>query len=138
MKARRFAALVAAAFTLPAAAAPDDKVLGLWKIEQARSAPLLHKLNARIDFGADGRFSANGGCNAIAARYTLEGNALRLGPLATGRKACPEALMEQEDRVLTALERAASARVPDHGLLELLDADGTVLLRASRVPPTPQ
>lgn len=114
------------------AAAPDPKVLGLWKIEQARAAPLLHKLNARIEFGAEGRFSANGGCNSITSSYTLEANALKLGPLAIGRKACPEALMEQEDRVITALERATSARVPGHGLLELLDADGTVLLRASR------
>lgn len=121
--------------SLAATAAPDPKVLGQWKIEQARAAPLLHKLNARIDFGAEGRLSANGGCNSISSSYTLEANALKLGPLAVGRKACPEALMEQEDRVITALERATSARVPGHGLLELLDADGTVLLRASRLEP---
>lgn len=139
---RRLAAMLAAlaaAMLAPArAAAPDPAVLGLWKIEQARAAPLLHKLNARIDFGSDGRFNANGGCNPIASSYALDGNALRLGPLATGRKVCPEALMEQEDRVLTALERAVGARVPPHGLLELIDANGTVLLRASRMPAAPQ
>lgn len=120
------------------AAPPDPAVLGLWKIEQARGAPLLHKLNARLDFGAGGRLAANGGCNSIASTYTLEANRLTLGALATTRKACNEALMEQEDRVLTALERATTARVPPHGLLELLDADGAVLLRASRLPPAAQ
>ena len=116
-----------------AAAAPDPKVLGLWKIEQARAAPLLYKLNARLDFGPDGKLVGNGGCNSIMSSYTLEANTLKLGVPASTRKVCPDALMEQEDRVLSALERAVAARVPDHGLLELLDADGTVLLRGSRV-----
>jgi heat shock protein HslJ len=114
---------------------PDPAVLGLWKIEQARAAPLLHKLHARLDFAPDGRLAGNGGCNGITSAYTLQGNRLTLGPLATTRKTCNEVLMEQEDRVLTALERAVTARVPPHGLLELLDADGTVLLRGSRLPP---
>ncbi len=120
------------------AAAPDPKVLGLWKIEQARAAPLLHKLNARLAFGSDGKLSGNGGCNNVSSVYTLEANQLELGPLVTSRKACGDALMEQEDRVLTALERARVARVPAHGLLELLDADGTVLLRGSRLEAQPQ
>jgi heat shock protein HslJ len=117
------------------AAPPDPAVLGGWKIEQARAAPLLHKLNARLDFGAEGRLVGNGGCNAITSSYTLAGNRLTLGPVATTRKTCNEVLMEQEDRVLSALERAVTARVPPHGLLELLDADGTVMLRGSRLPP---
>ncbi len=116
------------------AASPDPKVLGVWKIEQARAAPLLHKLNARLSFGTDGQLSGNGGCNNVSAPYTLEANTLRLGRLVATRKACDDVLMEQEDRVLTALERAVAARVPGHGLLELLDADGTVLLRGSRLP----
>ena len=113
---------------------PDPAVLGLWKIEQARAAPLLHKLNARLDFAPDGRLVGNGGCNSLTSAYTLQGNRLTLGPLATTRKTCAEALMEQEDRVLTALERAVTARVPPHGLLELLDADGTCLLYTSPSP----
>jgi heat shock protein HslJ len=134
-------AVSAASAAAPAPAAarpavpPDPAVLGVWKIEQARAAPLLHKLNARLDFAPDGRLVGNGGCNGITGAYTLQGNRLALGPLATTRKACNEVLMEQEDRVLSALERAVTARVPPHGLLELLDADGTVLLRGSRLPP---
>lgn len=119
-------------------AAPDPQVLGLWKIEQARAAPIVHKLNARLNFGADGRLSGSGGCNSIASNYTLAGNKLELGPVIATRKHCGEVLMEQEDRVLTALERAVGARVPPHGLLELSDENGTVLLRATRVEATGQ
>src|SRR5687767_11011553 len=107
------AAAPAATAAAPAAP-PDPAVLGLWKIEQARAAPLLHKLNARLDFAPDGRLAGNGGCNSITSAYTLQGSRLTLGPLATTRKTCSEVLMEQEDRVLTALERAVTARVPPH------------------------
>lgn len=113
--------------------APDPAVLGLWLIEQARSAPLIDKRSARLDFGPDGTLSGNGSCNKLSARYTLEGNKLSIGPIVTTRMACPEALLEQEDRVLTALERAARAAVPPHGFLTLWDANGSVLLRASRL-----
>jgi hypothetical protein len=49
--------------------------------------------------------------------------------------ACAQLQLEQEDRILTALELAVSARVRDDGLLELRDADGRGLLRATRFEP---
>lgn len=124
----------------PAPAAPpppDPKVLGPWLVEQARSAPLVVRGPARFIFGADGKFSGNATCNRVAASYTLAGNALKMSALAVTRMGCPNSLLEQEDRVLSALERAAVARVPAHGYLELLDADGAVLLRASRLEAAP-
>ena len=48
--------------------------------------------------------------------------------------ACPELQREQEDRILSALELAATARVRDDGLLEIRDAEGRGLLRATRAP----
>jgi heat shock protein HslJ len=116
----------------PVPQAPARQVLGAWRIEQARSAPLIDKRSARLDFGPDGRLSGNASCNGMTASYTLAGDQLKIGRIATTRKACSEALMEQEDRVLTALERAARATVPPHGFLTIQDADGAVLMRASR------
>lgn len=142
---RRMALLLAAALlaactaTTPPApeapppAAPDPKVLGPWLVEQARGAPLKVRGPARIIFGAGGQFTGNATCNRVAASYTLVGEVLTMGPLAVTRMGCPDSLMEQEDRVLTALERAAVARVPSHGFLELVDRDGQVLMRASRL-----
>jgi heat shock protein HslJ len=51
--------------------------------------------------------------------------------------ACPELQREQEDRVLTALEWAATARVRADGILELRDADGRGVLRATRPEAAP-
>lgn len=119
------------------AAAPDPAVLGAWRIEQARSEPLLDRSAARVDFGPDGQLAGNGSCNTLRGRYTLTGNTLKIGPIVTTRMACATQAMEQEDRVLTALERAATARVPPHGFLTLADADGAVLLRASRIDAKP-
>jgi heat shock protein HslJ len=115
-------------------AAPDPAVLGAWVIEQARSAPLTDKSKARLVFGPDGAMSGHASCNTMRGRYTLEGNALKIGAIATTRMICSEAQLEQEDRVLTALERARRAAVPPHGFLTLWDADGAVLMRASRAP----
>jgi heat shock protein HslJ len=128
---------VQAAGPEPVASVSDSTVLGAWIIEQARSAPLTDKRAARLFFGADGALSGNGSCNDLSARYTLLGEALKIGAMATTRKACSEPLLEQEDRVLTALERAARAAVPPHGFLTLWDADGAVLMRASRADPRP-
>ena len=120
-------------WSTPSSAA--DPVLGLWRIEQARSEPILDKRRARIDFGADGRLTGHTSCNTMNASYTLERSVLKVGPVATTRMACAQLQMEQEDRILSALELAVSARVRDDGLLELRDADGRGLLRATRFEP---
>ena len=118
-----------------AAPAPAvDGVAGPWRIEQARSEPLLDRRQARLDFGADGRLAGHTSCNTLRASYTLVGDALKIGPIATTRMACGQRELEQEDRVLTALELARTARVRPDGLLELRDEDGRGVLRATRLP----
>lgn len=114
--------------------APDPQVLGEWVIEQARSAPVTDKSKTRLVFGPEGALTGHGGCNTLRGRYALEGHRLSITQVATTRMACSPALMEQEDRILSALERAARATVPPHGFLTLQDADGAVLMRASRKP----
>ena len=116
-----------------ATAPPERPVTGAWRIEQARSEPLLDRSKARLDFGTDGRLSGHTSCNTLRATYTLAGDALQVGPVATTRLACREREREQEDRVLTALELARTARVRPDGLLELRDEDGRGVLRATRL-----
>ena len=107
---------------------------GAWRIEQARSEPLLDRRRARLEFGPDGRLSGHTSCNTLHATFMLEGDRLMIGPIATTRMGCNEAGREQEDRVLTALELARTARVRPDGLLELRDEDGRGVLRATRLP----
>lgn len=107
-------------------------MLGLWRIDQAQREPILDRRAARIDFRADGRLTGHGSCNMFGTSYTLQGEVLKLGPIVATRMACEPPLMEQEDRILTALEKAATARVRPDGLLEIRDADGRGVLRGTR------
>lgn len=129
---------LAACTAMPPAAPPVSReVRGAWVIEQARTEPLLDKRRARLVFGADGRLSGHTSCNAMNGPYTLTGDRLQVGAIATTRMACGELAREQEDRILTALELAATARVRPDGLLELRDAEGRGVLRATRAPEQP-
>ncbi len=125
------ALLAGCAAALPA---PAGDIHGTWVIEQARAEPILDKRRARLVLGRDGRLSGHNSCNAMNGTFTLEGDRIRIGPIATTRMACPELQREQEDRILTALELAVTARVRPDGLLEIRDADGRGLLRATRAP----
>lgn len=129
--------LVAATASAQAAPASTPgapaSVHGAWKIVQARTEPLLDPRNARLDLGTDGRLGGHTSCNSMSATFTLDGPQIRIGPVATTRMACSTLQLEQEDRILTALESAVTAIVRDDGLLEIRDSDGRGLLRALRV-----
>ena len=132
---------LAACAARPAAEPPSPpvsrEVRGTWVIEQARTEPILDKRRARLVLGTDGRLSGHTSCNLMNGPYTLSGDKIQVGAIATTRMACGQLLLEQEDRILTALEIAATARVRPDGLLELRDADGRGVLRATRASESP-
>lgn len=115
-----------------AAASPQASVLGAWKIVQARTEPILDQRYARLELGTDGRLGGHTSCNSMSAPYTLDGSRIRIGAIVTSRMACSQAKLEQEDRILTALESAVTAIVRGDGLLEIRDSEGRGLLRAIR------
>ena len=119
----------------PALAPPAADAAALyteWRIVQARTEPMLDTRRARLRFGADGRLVGHTSCNSLSAAFERNGDTLRIGAVVTTRMACARLQMEQEDRVLTALEETATARVRPDGLLELRDAEGRGVLRAVR------
>ena len=130
-------ACAAACAAPPTAQTGADSVAGLWRVDQARSEPILDRRRARIDFGANGQLTGHTSCNTLTASYMLEGSSLKVGPIVTTRMECGQLQMEQEDRILTALELAASARVRSDGLLEIRDAEGRGLLRGTRFDAAP-
>ena len=77
--------------------------------------------------------AGHGGCNSFNGAAVLSAGQLSMGPLASTRKMCPPAVMDQENRFLRALETVRSARV-EHDLLHLQDANGQTILRLSRAP----
>ena len=81
-----------------------------------------------LRFGEDGRVSGNDGCNDFTGAYTVDGAALRLGPLASTRKACAGAAQKVADRVSATLEQVRSHEArPD--TLVLQDGAGDPVLR---------
>jgi len=112
---------------------PDSTdLLGSWTFEQVRDRPVIDRSPAHIVFDADGTVAGSASCNRMTGSYTVEGGTLTLSPLAVTRRMCTvEALMEQESRVLSALEDVAGWRM-ERGLLILVDADGQLLFRAGR------
>lgn len=131
------AALLAGAAAALAQAAPALEVRGPWRIDQAQSEPIIDRSSARLDFGAEGRLTGHTSCKPLIAEYKLDGARLQVGPVRTGTARCSRQQLEQEDRILTALEAAASARVRPDGLLELRDADGRGVLRGTRLETAP-
>ena len=107
-------------------------VAGLWRVDQAMTEPLVDRSQARLDFRDDGTLVGHTSCNSLRASYTLKDDRLTLGLVVTTKRACGPMAMEQEDRVLTALEASRTARVRPDGLLELRDADGRGMLRGTR------
>jgi heat shock protein HslJ len=77
------------------------------------------------NFGADGTLSGNGGCNEYSATYQIEGDKISIGPAVSTKKACEQAVMDQETQYLTALTTAAAYRI-DGSKLELRAADGAL------------
>jgi putative lipoprotein len=71
----------------------------------------------------DGTFSGNAGCNTFHGTYTSGDGTVRIGPLATTRRACSEPLMTQESEFLAALASAVTWSI-DGNVLDVHREDG--------------
>lgn len=78
-------------------------------------------------FREDGRVTGSTGCNRYFGPYERSGEALRIGPLAATRAACPEppGAAEQEAAFLAAMDRATTWSIREDRL-ELRAADGAL------------
>lgn len=89
-----------------------------WRLEDLNGQPAVGLPGdgaPTLTFAADQpRVSGNGGCNQFNGPYTRSGAALRMGPLASTRRACiDEAGNRQETAYLRALESTTRYAVYD-------------------------
>lgn len=82
----------------------------------------------------DGRVAGSTGCNQYSGSYTVEGDSLELGQLASTQMACAPPADRIEQSYVAALDRVARWRL-DGDELVLSDADGAEVLRYA--PATP-
>ncbi len=81
-----------------------------------------------LRFGAEGRYSANGGCNRVQSSYQLKpGQGLLLASGRTTLRGCAGG-MAQEQFLLQALAQVTRYEIGADGL-RLLDAEGKLLAR---------
>jgi putative lipoprotein len=104
-----------------------------WIAEDIGGRGAVDRLQSTITFGADGRAHGSGGCNRFTGGYTLEGNSLRFGAMASTNMACVPAAMDQEQRFHAALAAVQGYRI-ENGILHLTGAGGATVLRLSRAP----
>jgi heat shock protein HslJ len=76
-------------------------------------------------FGADGTLTGNGGCNDYNGTYKTDGDKITIGPIATTRMACEQAVMDQETAYLAALGNSTTFTLGKN-TLELRDANGAL------------
>ncbi|MBP6468806.1 MAG: META domain-containing protein [Chloroflexi bacterium] len=83
-------------------------------------------------FGEDGNVQGSASCNQYFGPYTVSGDTISVGPLATTRAYCPEpeGIMDQEAQFLKALQTAVSYTI-QNGALDMRTADGAIAVMAS-------
>jgi heat shock protein HslJ len=76
----------------------------------------------------EGQIAGSAGCNRYTASFTVDGDALALGPVASTRMMCssPDGIMEQEQGYLAALGSASAYQIAGDRL-DMFDADGTLV-----------
>lgn len=107
------------------------KVIGYNNGKQSVSSVLVGT-TLTAEFAKDGTLSGSGGCNNYNGTYTVTGNQIKIGPLASTKMACgePEGVMEQESQYMVALQTAVTFQI-EGTILELRTADGALVVDAS-------
>ena len=111
------------------ASSPDALYKREWLLEDIGGAGVIDNLNSPIRFNPIGTVSGHAGCNRLTGTAQIGAGSIDIGPLATTRMFCPEAVMAQEQRFLDALSKAETWQIGADGLLRMNAADGSELLR---------
>jgi heat shock protein HslJ len=82
-------------------------------------------------FGTDGQVTGSSGCNTFSGPYTLTGDTISIGPLASTRKACAADAMTLETQYLTALQASKAVELAPT-TLGLRDANGATQVQFIR------
>ena len=111
-----------------------------WRVTRIDEQDVPHQAergspeNITVMMEADGRVRGSSGVNQYSGTYKLTApDQLRFSQLVATRRAGPPEAMQRERRFFNAMDRVRSFRLnesPQRNRLELLDAEGKVLLQA--------
>lgn len=101
-----------------------------WVVEDVDGRGVGDHVESTLSIDRDGRVSGGGGCNRYFGDVTFADGIINFGTLGSTRMACPEAVMDQEQRFFTALAAARSYRQDElTGLLYFQNEAGEDVLR---------
>lgn len=100
-----------------------------WLAEDIEGKGVIDKAQSTLSISSAGKVTGQGGCNRYFAQAEINGDKIRVRDVGATMMACAEALMDQERRFFTAIEKAASYRIDGDGKLFLTDAGGADLVR---------
>ena len=103
-----------------------------WLVEDIRGGGVIDFAQTTIGFDDRGGVHGYGGCNDFNGSAEIAGEELSLGPMAATRRACAEALMDQEFKFFATLDAVEGYRF-DGPFLLLTDAAGDAVLRLTRL-----
>ena len=96
---------------------------GGWRVIRLGNDLPPEGVTLTVVFDRDGRVSGRSGCNRFAGGYTLSGEGLGFGPLASTRMACPPPRMEAERRMLDLLKQVTRVTPGENAQLRLMAGD---------------
>ncbi|MHC1550711.1 META domain-containing protein [Phyllobacterium sp. K27] len=114
---------------VPAFADAPPSPAGKWLAEDIGGRGVVDNLQTTLEI-ADSRASGRGGCNRYSAAIKVEGDTVSIGPAMSTKMACAAAVMDQEQKFFSALEKVEKWKL-DGTKLVLMDSDGSAILKFS-------
>ncbi len=102
-----------------------------WRMATMYGNPPIGGVTPMAFFYADGRLSADGGCNSYTGTYTTHGSNIYIGPLGGGQMACTGEIGAQDGAFINALQSATTFSITGNQLI-LMNSAGTEVLRFDR------
>jgi heat shock protein HslJ len=101
---------------------------GGWRVIRLGDGPVPGGAVLTMAFGRDGRVAGRSACNRYRGAYTLTGEGLGFGPLATTRMACPPPVMATEARFLELVRGVTRVTTGQGRQLRLMAGDRQALV----------
>ena len=111
---------------------PPNLVGSAWLLEDLGGAGVIDNLQSTLEFPEEGKAAGNLGCNRFTTGVTQSGPLLSFGMLASTRRMCPPAIMDQEQRFSAVLGKTRGSLL-EGDMLHLLDGRGAKLARLVRM-----
>ena len=98
-----------------------------WVVEDIGGRGIIDSSRVTLNFLADQRVAGRASCNQFSGGWNLTGEGLEFTRMASTKKACAPALMNQEDRFLSLLGEVQRFDIGRHGELLLVTGDGPLI-----------